>query len=169
MPCIDVWRYFSNNINWNTNYIFNLHPLIPWIIRHIRNRQEALTRVDGFMIPFAPIWFILTSILCHFQYTFDTWYYGLADVEIMRGIFFSWHVIAVYLWWTRWGLKKIHLIIDSMDTPENGQPWSRLWLGPLSETSHCHNQSESSSQTHACVTKPQWVHTDRNCQCTRVM
>ena len=64
------------------------NPLIPWIIRHMRNRQEAMTRFDGFMIPFAPIWFILTSILCHFQYTFDTWHYGLTDVEIMRGIFF---------------------------------------------------------------------------------
>ena len=86
--CIDVWRYFSINRNWNTDYIFNLHPLIPWIIRHMGNRQEAMTRFDGFIIPFAPIWFILTSILCHFQYTFDTWYFGLTHVVIMRGIFF---------------------------------------------------------------------------------
>ena len=167
--CIDVWRYFSIYRSWNTNYIFNLHPLIPWIIRHMRNRQEA----------HDPIWWLHDPFCSHLIYF---------DINLMSFSVYIWHLIL----WSYWcrnhtqyiffltcdycllmvnslGPEEIHLLFDSMDTPENGQPWSRLWLGPLSETSHCHNQWESSSLTHTCVTRPQWVHTDRNCQCTRVM
>ena len=51
--CIDVWRYFSIYRNWNTNYIFNLHPLILWIIRHMRIRQELHGPIWWFHDPFC--------------------------------------------------------------------------------------------------------------------
>ena len=122
--CINVWRYFSIYRNWNTNYIFNLHPLIPWIIRHMRNRQEAHDPdlMVSWSLCFHLIYF--TSILCLFQYTFDTWYYGLTDVIIMRDIFFLTCDYSLFMV-NSLGPEELYLVVDSMDTPENDQLWSR--------------------------------------------
>ena len=107
--CKDVWRYFSIYSNWNNNPIFSLHPLTPWIIRHMRNRQEAhdpnlmvswsfcshLIYFDTNLMSFSVyIWHLLL---------WSYWYRNHARYN------FSWHVITVYLWLARWGLRKFIL------------------------------------------------------------
>ena len=101
--CIDVWRYFSIYRNWNNNYIFNLHPLIPWIIRHMRNIQEA--HDPDFMVS----WSLCSNLIYLDINLMSSWYYGLTDVVNMGGILFSLYVITVYLWLTRWSLRKFIL------------------------------------------------------------
>ena len=123
--CMDVWRYFSFYRNWNTNYILNLYPLIPWIIRHMRNRQEA--RDPDLMISW--------SLCFHLIYF---------DIYLMSFSVYIWHLIlwsyrcrnhAKYIFFltcdyclfmvNSLGPEEVCLVIDSMDIPENDQLWSR--------------------------------------------
>ena len=73
----------------------------------------------------------------------------------MRGIFFSSHVITVYLWSTRWGLRKFILLLILWIHPRTVSLGPGCGLAPYQKQAIAIHQWESSSQTHAYVTKPQ--------------